>query len=159
MSEAPRMATMHHCHVANAAGVPLFLFWGRLRKRKKSYAKPEPPKIPANQLAKTNQIGYSAFMEKPSPHCKLTVVKAFVEAGKVRATHSARLGATALGLGLSDMLDVVMALTPADFYKSMTTYADHTVWQDVYRPSTKAGDVYLKLTVIDNVLIVSFKEL
>lgn len=88
-------------------------------------------------------------MEKPTPHCKLTVVKAFVEAGKVRATRSARLGATALGLELSDMLAVVMALTPADFYKSMTTHADHTVWQDVYRPSTQAGDVYLKLTVIN----------
>jgi motility quorum-sensing regulator / GCU-specific mRNA interferase toxin len=64
-----------------------------------------------------------------------------------------------LGLNLSDMLDVVMALTPSDFHKSMTTYADHAIWQDVYRPSIKAGDVYLKLTVIDDVLIVSFKEL
>ena len=52
-----------------------------------------------------------------------------------------------------------MALTPADFYKSMTTHADYTVWQDVYRPNTHAGDIYLKLTVIDDVLIVSFKEL
>jgi motility quorum-sensing regulator/GCU-specific mRNA interferase toxin len=59
----------------------------------------------------------------------------------------------------SDVLAVVMALTPADFYKSMTTHSDHTVWQDVYRPSTDAGDVYLKLTVMDDVLIVSFKEL
>ena len=98
-------------------------------------------------------------MERPSPHCKLSMVKAFVEAGKVRATHSARLGATALGMEVSDMLAVVMTLTPADFYKSMTTHADHKVWQDVYRPSTPAGDVYLKLTVIDDVLIVSFKEL
>ena len=57
------------------------------------------------------------------------------------------------------MLAVVMALVPSDFYKSMTTHADHTIWQDVYRPSTSAGDVYLKLTVIDDVLIVSFKEL
>jgi len=87
------------------------------------------------------------------------MVNAFVEAGKVRATHSARLGATALGMEVSDMLAVVMTLTPADFYKSMTTHADHKVWQDVYRPSTPAGDVYLKLTVIDDVLIVSFKEL
>ena len=98
-------------------------------------------------------------MEKSTAHCKLTVVKALVETGKVRATHSARLGATALGLDLSGMLAVVMALTPTDFYKSMTTHADHTVWQDVYRPCTQAGDVYLKLTVIDDVLIVSFKEL
>ncbi len=98
-------------------------------------------------------------MEKRTPHCKLTVVKVLVEAGKVRTTHAARVGANELGLALSNMLDVVMALTPVDFYKSMTTHADHTVWQDVYRPSTQAGDVYLKLTVIDDVLIVSFKEL
>ena len=98
-------------------------------------------------------------MEKPRPHCKLAVVKALVVAGKVRATHSARLGASALGMEFSDVLAVVMALTPADFYKSMTTHSDHTVWQDVYRPSTDAGDVYLKLTVMDDVLIVSFKEL
>lgn len=98
-------------------------------------------------------------MEKPTPHCKLTVVKALIRAGRVRATHSARLGATALGLGLSDMLAVVMALTPTDFYKSMTTHTDHTIWQDVYHSSTQAGDVYLKLTVMDDVLIVSFKEL
>ena len=50
-------------------------------------------------------------------------------------------------------------LKPKDFYKSMTTQADHAVWQDVYRPATKAGEVYLKLTVIEDVLIVSFKEL
>ena len=98
-------------------------------------------------------------MEKRTPHCRLADIKALVEAGNVRATRSARLGATGLGLGFSDMLAVVMELTVTDFYKSMTTYADHTVWQDVYRPSTQVGDVYLKLTVIDDVLIVSFKEL
>jgi len=98
-------------------------------------------------------------MEKRTPHCKLSVVKALVETGKVRTTHAARTGSNELGFAFSDMLAVVVALTPADFYKSMTTHADHTVWQDVYRPSTQAGDVYLKLTVIDDVLIVSFKEL
>jgi motility quorum-sensing regulator/GCU-specific mRNA interferase toxin len=50
-------------------------------------------------------------------------------------------------------------LTPADFHKSMTTHADYSIWQDVYRPTTAGGGVYLKLTVIDDVLIVSFKEL
>lgn len=98
-------------------------------------------------------------MEKRTPHCKLSAVKALVAAGKVRTTHAARAGANELGFALSDMLDVVKALTPVDFYKSMTTHADYTVWQDVDRPSTQAGDVYLKLTVIDDVLIVSFKEL
>ncbi len=58
------------------------------------------------------------------------------------------------------MCVVVMSLTPRHFYKSMTTHADHRIWQDVYRARTAHGDqVYLKLTVIDDVLIVSFKEL
>lgn len=90
-----------------------------------------PKKLASNQLAKNNQVGYGAPIEKSTPHCKLTVIKAFVDAGKVRATRSARLGAAALGLELSDMLAVLMALTPADFYKSMTTLAGHAIWQDV----------------------------
>jgi motility quorum-sensing regulator / GCU-specific mRNA interferase toxin len=46
------------------------------------------------------------------------------------------------------------------FFKSMTTHADHRIWQDVYHSSTSDGKpVYLKLTVIEDVLIVSFKEL
>ena len=98
-------------------------------------------------------------MEKATPHCKLAVVKALIESGKVRSTQSALVGAAAMGFGFDDIVAVVMALTPKDFYKSMTTYADHRIWQDVYRPATDAGKVYLKLTVIDDVLIVSFKEL
>lgn len=98
-------------------------------------------------------------MEKRTPHCKLSVVKQLVEVGKVRATWSARSGAAALGFDFDGMVAVVMSLTAKDFYKSMTTHADHAIWQDVYRPATKAGEVYLKLTVIDDVLIVSFKEL
>jgi motility quorum-sensing regulator/GCU-specific mRNA interferase toxin len=98
-------------------------------------------------------------VEKRTPHCKLAVVKALVAAGKVRSTVSALAGGAALGFDFAGVVSVVEALTPRDFYKSMTTYADHRIWQDVYRPTTLAGDVYLKLTVIDDVLIVSFKEL
>lgn len=98
-------------------------------------------------------------VEKSRPHCKLPVIHALVQAGKFRVTRTAMMGASELGLSLPDMLSIVMSLTPHDFYKSMTTFADHTVWQDVYRPRTRAGDVYLKLTVMDDLLIVSFKEL
>lgn len=82
-----------------------------------------------------------------------------IAAGNVRATYSALAGGAALGLDFQEIVDVVMALTSADFYKSMTTHTNHRIWQDVYRPITPAGGVYLKLTVIDEVLIVSFKEL
>jgi motility quorum-sensing regulator / GCU-specific mRNA interferase toxin len=98
-------------------------------------------------------------MEKHTPHCKLSVVKTLVEAGQVRATFTALTGGAALGLDFEGMVSIVEALTPQDFYKSMTTHSDHRIWQDVYRPMTIVGEVYLKLTVIDDVLIVSFKEL
>ena len=68
-------------------------------------------------------------------------------------------GGAVLGFGFDEIIGVVAVLAPRDFYKSMTTHADHRVWQDVYRPKTSVGEVYLKLTVADDVLIVSFKEL
>ena len=100
-------------------------------------------------------------MEKNAPHCRLSFVKALVKDDKVRATASAFGGARELGISdLSGMCAVVMALTHACFYKSMTTHADHHIWQDVYHTETAHGDpVYLKLTVINDLLIVSFKEL
>lgn len=100
-------------------------------------------------------------MEKRSPHCQLRVIKALVAAGQVRATRGAYDGAADLGIhDLKGMCVIVSALTSADFYKSMTTHADHRIWQDVYRPRIAQGHrVYLKLTVVDDVLIVSFKEL
>ena len=79
--------------------------------------------------------------------------------GKIRTTFSARQGALELGLDEHGICAVVAALSDRDFHKSMTTHTDHRVWQDVYRPATPVGDVYVKLTVIDDVLIVSFKEL
>ncbi|AME25883.1 MAG: type II toxin-antitoxin system MqsR family toxin [Pseudomonadota bacterium] len=98
-------------------------------------------------------------MEKSVPHCRLAIVLALLEAGMVRSTMSALSGAAAMGFDFNDMIEVIRALAPKDFYKSMTTHADHRVWQDVYQPTTSAGPVYLKLTVIDDVLVVSFKEL
>ena len=98
-------------------------------------------------------------MEKKTPHCRLPVIRSLIQAGRVRSTWSALAGGAAMGLDFEGILGVVNALKPADFYKSMTAHGDHRTWQDVYRPATPAGKVYLKLTVIDDVLIVSFKEL
>lgn len=98
-------------------------------------------------------------MEKRTPHCPLATVKQLVDIGKIRMTASAVAGAEALGLDRAAIVEVVKTLTPSDFYKSMTTHADHRIWQDVYKPATPVGEVYLKLTVMDDVLVVSFKEL
>lgn len=100
-------------------------------------------------------------MEKQTPHCKLSIVRRLIAEGRIRATATAYQGALTLGIdSLAGMCAVVVALAPSDFRKSMTTHADHRIWQDVYQGRTPDGvPVYLKLTVIDDVLIVSFKEL
>ncbi|PQV48143.1 type II toxin-antitoxin system MqsR family toxin [Paraburkholderia sp. BL21I4N1] len=97
-------------------------------------------------------------MEKGTPHCKLSVVRNLVRERKVRITQSALAGAAALNVGPAELVATVLELEARDFYKSMTTHADHRIWQDVYRPTTKAGAIYLKLTVVEDVLVVSFKE-
>ncbi len=66
-------------------------------------------------------------MEKGTPHCPLAKIRALIEAGKVRSTVSALAGGAALGFDFEGIIAVVMGLTPADFHKSMTTYADHRV--------------------------------
>ena len=99
-------------------------------------------------------------MEKRTPHCRLPVIKALIQAGKVRTTHAARTGATALGLDYAGMLAVVIALQPTDFYKSMTTHADHCIWQDVYHAELESGlKAYIKLTLRENgIVVIQFKE-
>jgi motility quorum-sensing regulator/GCU-specific mRNA interferase toxin len=99
-------------------------------------------------------------VEKGSSHCKLPAVKALVQAGRVRATASAFTGARDLGINdLAGMCAIVLALNSDDFYKSMTTHVDHRIWQGVYRGITADGvEVYLKRTVIDDLLTVSFKK-
>lgn len=97
-------------------------------------------------------------MEKSTPHCKLAEVQSLARAGNIRITKSAVIGAAALGLGPAAIIETLLSLERGNFRKSMTTYADHRVWQVVYCAVTEAGMVYLKLTVIDDVLVVSFKE-
>ncbi len=56
------------------------------------------------------------------------------------------------------MLGGISALSRRDFFKSMTTDADHTTRQDFYRPDTEFGQVYLKFTLVADLPIISFKE-
>jgi len=60
-------------------------------------------------------------MEKRTPHCKLHVVKAMVDEGKVPATVSALSGAAALGINFAGIIEVVTTLSAKNFYKSMMT--------------------------------------
>ena len=82
-------------------------------------------------------------MEKRTPRCQLSVIRTLIEQGRIRSTFSALTGAAALGLDFNGMIAMVLALTPKDFYKAMSTHADHRAWQDVYRPMTQAQDDFV----------------
>ena len=99
-------------------------------------------------------------MEKQTPHYDLAAVQAGVaQLGAAAFTKTALDGGRAMGLTSGEMLAVVAALTRRDFYKSMTTYADSHVWQDVYHAATPVGKVaYIKITLRDWAPVIQFKE-
>ncbi|HEY4112481.1 MAG TPA: type II toxin-antitoxin system MqsR family toxin [Rhizomicrobium sp.] len=46
------------------------------------------------------------------------------------------------------MIAVIAALSRRNFYKSMTSLADHRIWQDVYHaPTPVRRDAYIKITL------------
>lgn len=64
-----------------------------------------------------------------------------------------------MGLTTGEMLAVIAALTRRAFYKSMTTYADHRVWQDVYHaPTPVRKDAHIKITLREGAPVIQFKE-
>jgi motility quorum-sensing regulator/GCU-specific mRNA interferase toxin len=87
-------------------------------------------------------------MEKRTPHHRLTDVQAVVADHASRPfTVTALRGGFELGLTEPEMRRVFLALSRREFYKSMTTHADHREWQDVYHGMTEDGDaVYIKIT-------------
>ena len=74
-------------------------------------------------------------------------------------TRTAQDTALQLGLTLQDVVQVVQSMKRAHFYKSMTSHANHRIWQDVYHVAWGALVLYVKLTVDDRGrLILSMKE-
>jgi motility quorum-sensing regulator/GCU-specific mRNA interferase toxin len=99
-------------------------------------------------------------MEKRVPHYALREIQAAaVRLGAAAFTKSAIDGGRGMGLTLAEMLAVIAALDRRAFYKSMTTLADHRVWQDVYRAATAAGPAYVKVTLREGAVVISFKRL
>lgn len=99
-------------------------------------------------------------MEKRTPHYDLAQIQAVVaRIGVVAFTKTALDGGRAMGLTSAELLAVVAALTRRNFYKSMTSYADHRVWRDVYHAATPVRkEAYIKITMRDTRLVIQFKE-
>jgi motility quorum-sensing regulator/GCU-specific mRNA interferase toxin len=99
-------------------------------------------------------------MEKRRPHYDLAVAQSrVVELGVAAFTKTALDGGRALGLTSEEMLEVIASLTHGDFYKSMTAFADHRVWQDVYHAMTPVEmEAYIKITLREGAIVIQFKE-
>ncbi len=102
-------------------------------------------------------------MEKRKAHYTLNQVKAaFADPDTVEhITRSARNGARELRLSDEDIVAVIQSLRARDLYKSMTTYRDDTLWQDVYCPTYNEVKLYVKFArdkETDAYWLVSFKK-
>ncbi|MGY2341514.1 type II toxin-antitoxin system MqsR family toxin [Pseudomonas sp. SDO5532_S415] len=86
-------------------------------------------------------------MEKNTPHYDLALIKADVRRlGRKAFTKSAEKTGLDLGFSLKEMQEIVFELQKKMLYKSMTTYEDHRVWQDVYHINSQDLEIYIKVT-------------
>jgi len=97
-------------------------------------------------------------VEEKVAHYSLESMRRLISNKQYVVTLSARQSYTALGLNDDEMLAVIEKLTPRHLYKSMTSHANHKLWHDVYHSKFEEVELYIKLQVNDNVIIISFKE-
>ncbi|MCY3877861.1 MAG: type II toxin-antitoxin system MqsR family toxin [Rhodobacteraceae bacterium] len=99
--------------------------------------------------------------EKRKPTHDLKSIKTIFSSVKdLKATGSALKGAASLGFESHDIVEVIQSMEHHHFRKSMTSYADHRVWQDVYHVPSGQRTLYVKFTSDDvtEFLLLSFKE-
>lgn len=95
-------------------------------------------------------------MEKRKPTYDLEKFKQ----SKFTITRTAVRTAAQLGLDSTDIKSIVSTMQPSMFYKSMTSYMDSKIWQDVYHVPWEEHMLYVKFTedMISEFLLLSFKE-
>jgi motility quorum-sensing regulator/GCU-specific mRNA interferase toxin len=99
--------------------------------------------------------------EKRQPTYDLETFKAeFSSVERLAITGTALRSAAALGFGRAEIVAAIQTMKREHFYKSMTAYADHRLWQDVYHVPSAVGVLYVKFTAdaLTEFLLLSFKE-
>ena len=68
--------------------------------------------------------------------------------------------ATALSFDRGGIVQTINSIESVMFYKSMTTFADHRLWQDVYHVPSRGLTLYIKFQghIVTEFSVVSFKE-
>jgi len=101
------------------------------------------------------------MVEKSKPTYDLEAFKAvFDSVGKLTVTGKALRSAAALGFGRIEIVRTIQAMQRKHFYKSMTSYGNNQLWQDVYHVPSPVGVLYIKFTAdaVTEFLLLSFKE-
>ncbi len=77
-----------------------------------------------------------------------------------KITNTAFRSALELEFDENDIKKVISTMKKEHFYKSMTSYANHKIWQDVYHVPYGGLILYVKFTqnVISEFTLLSFKE-
>ena len=107
------------------------------------------------------EINCETMMEKRKPHYALASIKsAFSNPDTINRPVISKQGSDDLGMDDTDVLAVIQAMGPPDFDKSMTSFNDHRIWQDVYLPLVESRTIYVKFTLDaqQEFLLISFKE-
>lgn len=100
-------------------------------------------------------------MEKRRPTYDLEAIKvAFGSVDALAITTSALRDAVALGFDRAGVVETIGGIERRMFYKSMTTFADHRLWQDVYHVPARGMTLYVKFQadVVTEFTVTSFKE-
>ena len=101
------------------------------------------------------------MMEKRRPTYDLEAIKLAIGSVETLAmTTTALRDATALGFDRGGIVETIGGIERSMFFKSMTTFADHRVWQDVYHVPARGLTLYIKFQadVITEFTVMSFKE-
>ena len=77
-----------------------------------------------------------------------------------KVTVTADKTARELGFNRNEIKKVISSMERKHFYKSMTSYANHKIWQDVYHVPYGNMILYVKFTqnTISEFTLLSFKE-
>ncbi len=96
--------------------------------------------------------------EKRKPAYDLETFK--LSTDRMRVTITATKTAAALGFGRSEIIATIQTMQRRQFYKSMTSYGDNRIWQDVYHVPSHAGMLYVKFSAdtVSEFVLLSFKE-
>lgn len=93
-----------------------------------------------------------------TPSYSLESIKILIREGSSRITGTALFDAALHDLTDKDIKEVVLLLSPSDFYKSMQSEKNELLWQDVYHKVYRDITWYVKLQIRGKAIVISFKE-